>query len=325
MMPSTRCYHLTLVCLLVAASPILASSEGKNETEHFASKITRNSKSLRAQMRLTESKEKARHPKRDFNTRNLSDLAVRMTGDSSFARRLKEQEEDEDEEKNLQRKKFQSQSTSSAVTSSILFGGMGLVGLIALHLHGSTTLVQEIVSGWASALAFAWLPTLFLRSSWFEILSLASLLLRPSIRNYARHELLPAMWLSLRKMVLGESWRWVWTVVLAPFPKQLFVPGKAEYSDFPPWLQRGLEHCNGVIDKFTQSLIRKSVQQSIHGTIGIFYESVANSMLEISILYDEASSADAVELHLEAISELGHDPASDTRADVIDIVAFKGG
>jgi hypothetical protein len=250
-------------------------------------------------MRQTESKEKARHQKRDFNTRNLSDLAVRMSGDSSFACRLKQQEEDE--ERNLQGKKFQSQSASSSVMSSILFGGMGLVGLISLYLHGSTTLVQEIVSGWASAVAFAWLPTLFLRSSWFETLSLASLLLRPSVRNYVRRELLPAMWLSLRKMVLGEAWRRVWKVVLAPLPKQLFVPAKAEYSGFPPWLQRGLEQCNGVIDKFTQGLIRKSVQQSTHLIIGIFYESVATSMLEISILYEEASSPDAAEVHLEAI------------------------
>jgi hypothetical protein len=149
----------------------------------------------------------------------------------------------------------------------------------------------------ASALAIAWLPTLFLRAGWFDIVSLVTLFLRPSIREYVLQEVLPTMWLTVQKMVLAELWRKIWTVVLAPLPKPLFVPdytaaatkeGGEDYVSLPPWMRRGLVQWNEMTDKFTQSLIRKSIEKNVYGTVEVVFDSVSNSMLEVSILYEES-------------------------------------
>jgi hypothetical protein len=52
----------------------------------------------------------------------------------------------------------------------------------------------------------------------------------------------------------------------------------------------------------TQSLIRKSVEKSVHGTVDVFFESVTNSMLEVSILYEESSMTDESSSALEEVT-----------------------
>jgi hypothetical protein len=230
-----------------------------------------------------------------------------LSGDSSFARRL--QEEEQNIKQAAETTRIKNASARPQAASPIVRGGMALLALGSLCLHGyygngNTKMIQDILSGSASALAIAWLPTLVLRGGWMEMASLATLFVRPTVRHYLLTEFVPSVGLTLRKMVLGEVWRRIWTVLLAPLPKHLFVPSPSE-DDLDLWwvpgpvfqrMQRGLHHMHEVVDKSTQGLIRKSVEQSVYGSLGLVYESVANSLLEVSILYydDSASASSSV-------------------------------
>jgi hypothetical protein len=238
---------------------------------------------------------------------SLSEQAIQLSGDSSFARRL--QEEEQNIKQAAETTRIKNASARPQAASPIVRGGMALLALGSLCLHGyygngNTKMIQDILSGSASALAIAWLPTLVLRGGWMEMASLATLFVRPTVRHYLLTEFVPSVGLTLRKMVLGEVWRRIWTVLLAPLPKHLFVPSPSE-DDLDLWwvpgpvfqrMQRGLHHMHEVVDKSTQGLIRKSVEQSVYGSLGLVYESVANSLLEVSILYydDSASASSSV-------------------------------
>jgi len=257
-------------------------------------------------------------------SKSLSEKAFEIAGDSSFTRRLQVQEESEARQiKGKQR----TSDSGSAKTSPFLRGGMVLLAIGSLVWNGSLNTFKDMLLSSASALAIAWLPALLLQSSWIEIGSIIALVLRPPVRLFLQAEVFPTMRVTVQKMVLTEVWRRIWTAVLAPLPKPLFVPdAKQEYARLPSWIRQKLGQWNEMTDRFTQGLLRRSIQQNIHGSIDTFFESVTNSILEISIIYDESKtdgSSTAEDLDLKVSSQVvlaeGEDYRSGSDEDLYDV------
>jgi hypothetical protein len=202
-------------------------------------------------------------------------------------------EEEERQQRLMERESQQSKSTPIHKMSPILYGGLIAVSLFSIRLGGSSHIFQEMIQKSIHILAIAWMPSLILHASWIEALSFVVLLAQPSVRSFLIKEYLPETWSTLRKMMIAEVWRRFWAAILTPLPKPFFTPQKYHLLPMPRWFQKGWLRVGEVIDKYTQSLFRKSVEQSFYDSIGIVYESMANSMLEISILYEEASTNDS--------------------------------
>jgi len=256
---------------------------------------------------------------------SLSDKAFEISGNTTFACRLKEQEEEErrkQNEPNEAKEKPQHQEPANA--SRVFYGGMlilfalsssvlnetsaAFVASMARNIATSITnplkmsfgsvckllcrkltmSAHEIISASASALAIAWLPTLLMGAGWQELASLVLLFLRPSVRNFMQLEALPVMWSTLQTVLLKEVWRNIYKVLLSPLPKNFLLP-PSTYQDVSlhPWLGRGLEKWNEMIDKYSQTLIRQSIQKNVRGSIEVFYEYATSSMAEVSILYED--------------------------------------
>lgn len=230
--------------------------------------------------------------------------SVKLLGDDEFTRRLKQEEERK--RSPGQMGDFPTKSGSKTKASPLLHVGMFVLAMTSIYFNGSFSVMSEIISGSASALAIAWLPTLILKAGWIEIVSVTTLLFRPSVRFYIQNEFWPTMLLNVQRMVWADLWRKIWVTVLAPLPKPLFVPDpikEADYAHLSPWMRQGFKWWNDMTDKFTQSVIRKAVEKNIHGTVGVFFESVSNSMLEVGILYDESMTGESsVEQEVEVES-----------------------
>jgi hypothetical protein len=219
----------------------------------------------------------------NLNSSSLSEEALRLTDDTSFSRQLKRQEDEDDRKQRLKEKE------TRASPSRILYAGIAVLTLFSFRLGGSKAIFQELLPRSANVLAVAWLPVVLLHATWIELLSFATLLVQPSIRNFLVKEFVPETWSTLRKLILGELSRKVWSAVMKSLPKPLFTPGKEYLTSTPEWFQQGWGQASEIIDKFVTGLVRKSVQQSVHDSLGIFYESMTNSMLEMTILYEETS------------------------------------
>lgn len=239
------------------------------------------------------------------NNVKTSETAVRLSGDTSFARELKKQEKEEEEE---ERRQLQQQQKSKRYFSPPLYASFVVLSLASVLQNGSISMIlKDIIPKSISILTVAWLPVLFLNASWIEFISFATLFAQPTIRSFLITEFLPDIWSTLKKMALGEVWKRLWTSILAPLPKPLFTPILKDYyklgdndstattatklpSTLPSWFQKGWERINEAIEKFTQGLIRKSVEKSVHNSLGVVYEGLTNSILEVSIMYQEESS-----------------------------------
>lgn len=217
----------------------------------------------------------------NFGSSTLAAEAFRLTGDTPFSRQLKQQEDEGIRQQSLKR---------WAIPSSIAYAGIVVVSFVSFHAGGTTkSFFQDIVPQSANILAVAWLPVVLLNASWIEVFSFATLLIQPTVRRFLVQDYLPETWSTLRKLIIGEVWRRVWSAVLKQMPKPLFTPGKDHFVSTPEWFQQEWRQFCDIIDKRVTGLIRKSVKQNFHDSVGIFYESMANSMMEITLLYEESS------------------------------------
>lgn len=246
------------------------------------------------------------------NNVKSSETALRLSGDTSFARELKKQEEEEERRQLQQQRQDQQQQQKRIRKRSFsppLYASFVVLSLASVLQNGSVSMIlKDIIPKSISILTVAWLPVLFLNASWIEFISFATLFAQPTIRSFLITEFLPDIWSTLKKMALGELWKRLWASILAPLPKPLFTPILKDYyklgdngdpaartatklpSTLPSWFQRGWERINEAIEKFTQGLIRKSVEKSVHNSLGVLYEGLTNSILEVSIMYQEESS-----------------------------------
>ena len=193
----------------------------------------------------------------------------------------------------------ESQQSSSSSSSSpklnlkyhpSIYGGVLAIFCASIITQGSIKLLEETLIGVTSTLAIAWLPALILGGGWIEILSMATMFARPTIRAYVRKEIWPIIEKTFHKIIIAETWKYLWMIVLSPLPKPLFVPrdtGYLYHALLPNWVTRIMDTCNRYVDKFAQSMIKKVTQQSVEETFGIMYSSiVGDSIIELSIVYD---------------------------------------
>lgn len=198
--------------------------------------------------------------------------------------------QEEDQQEHVPERKERNQN--QLLLSPSLFTSIAVLSIASIGDAKSLfKIIKDIIPKSFHILAIAWLPVLVLNASWIEYLSFATLLVQPSIRSFLIQEVLPDMWKSMKKLALTEAWRRLWASIMAPLPKPLFTPIAKDYN-LPKSLQTIWGRVNEVVDKFTQSLVRKSVEESVYESIGMLYESMSNSMLEISIMYEDSSSKD---------------------------------
>lgn len=203
------------------------------------------------------------------------------------------------EEKNDFPQKVQAAAKPQLLPTHFLNGGIVLLALSSFvftnHSAGFKPL-RELLSGSVSALALVWLPTLVLRGGWLECFGLVSLLTQPPVRSFVQKELIPRALATVKKIFWTEIWRRTWTIVLAPLPKPLFVPSNedllARIVWLPEWTRNGFQLFQSKVDTFVLSTMKASIQKSFFETMGIFYDSMTNSMLEISIIYSESTSSE---------------------------------
>eukprot|EP00980_Cylindrotheca_fusiformis_P012547 scaffold3079_cov119-Cylindrotheca_fusiformis.AAC.23 len=277
----------TLFCLTYIPIPKVTgnqSSEECREDSNPKSTVSYSMLPLRRQLRPpTKGSTAAIRSVKRLNSSSISEDAFRLTGDTAFSRQLKQIEDDN-------RRKLRLLETGDEVSPPFsIYAGVTVLVLASFRFGGLSLILQEIVPKSANILVIAWLPVALLNASWIETLSFVTLLLQPSVRSFLVQEYWPETWTTIQKIILGELWRKLWLSVLKPLPKPLFAPSKGYFSSTPEWFQQGWVKVSEMIDKFVTGLVRKFVEQNVHDSFGILYESMANSILEISILYEETS------------------------------------
>lgn len=167
------------------------------------------------------------------------------------------------------------------------------IGSFVSTNHGFKAL-KELAVGSMSALALVWVPTLLINGGWLEFLSAVSFLTHPTSRRFVIQKLIPKIMGTLKKLFLTEMWRRVWSIVLAPLPKPLLVPSDGDILRIhwlPDYAKEGILYFRDKVDAFVLSTFKGSVQKSIYSSLGIFYDSVSSTVMEVS-LYEEAMEDD---------------------------------
>jgi hypothetical protein len=222
----------------------------------------------------------------------LSSRALEISGDSAFARQLQA----EAEKQTTTDQPIPSSTLLVLEHHPLVYGGILAVIGASLVSKGSWAMLRETLISVASTLAIAWIPAWILRAGWVEVLSIGTLFLRPTMRYFIQTEVWPIMSSTIRKVVFAEAWRRLWLLLLSPLPKPLLVPrSKDYYRLLPKWMQRGMETLNKYVDKFSQRLILKVAEGSVHEMFGGVFSSVTDSILEMSFVYEESSSDTEVE------------------------------
>lgn len=203
---------------------------------------------------------------------SLPDKAFQITGDTPFSKML------EEEEMKIEQRRIALQQRSEA-SSSFQYGFFVPV-FLSLATDGYTTFFQDGIKKSVNILTVAWLPVLFFSATWIEILSIAVLLLQPSIWTFLVNDLVMDVWTILKKLLLSELWRHFWRHATKFVPMPILSP-PAEYLELTPnWFQLGWHHATKVVDKFVQGLFRKSVERWIQESLGITVKSISESYLE---------------------------------------------
>mmetsp|Transcript_48706 Transcript_48706/g.137031 ORF Transcript_48706/g.137031 Transcript_48706/m.137031 type:complete len:341 (-) Transcript_48706:29-1051(-) len=226
----------------------------------------------------------------------LSEKAKKLNDgqDSSFIKLL---EREEQVQAARARKPNPSASGRSRIESSpILHGSLALLVMTSFVFttHGFKAL-KELAMSSLSALALVWVPTFIVHGGWAELFGVATLLTQPNVRRFMVKEFFPKALSTLKKLFLTEIWRRVWALVLAPLPKPLLVPSEVDIMRIrwlPDWMKEGFLFFRDKVDNFALSTFKSSVQKSVHGTMGIFYDSFSSSVLEVSMLYEESVDAE---------------------------------
>jgi hypothetical protein len=190
-------------------------------------------------------------------------------------------------------------------TNPLLHSGLAALALASIvsSNHGVKAL-KELAVGVLSALALVWVPTLLVSGSWTQFLGGAVFLTHPTSRHFLLRKLIPKIFTTLKKLLLSELWRAVWAVVLAPLPRPLLVPSAQDILRIqwlPDYMKEGFVYFRDKVDSFVLSTFKGYVQKSVHGTVGIFYDSVSSTVMEVS-LYEE-SVGDSNDL----VEDLGQD------------------
>ncbi|KAG7371230.1 hypothetical protein IV203_019800 [Nitzschia inconspicua] len=153
---------------------------------------------------------------------------------------------------------------------------------------------NSLTTSLLSSMLIVWLPTLAAQGAWLELLLMGmSLASNSKLRFYTQYELWPAAWSTLKKILLGEVWKHVWEFVLHPFPANVLVPTRKEWSssskggndDNALPIDEGAVRSNFMkslsssmanlwhrmhvrIDKMTSSLLKKTVEKTVETSVG---------------------------------------------------------
>jgi hypothetical protein len=171
--------------------------------------------------------------------------------------------------------------------------------------------LKELATGALSSLALVWVPTLLVHGGWVEFGGIITLVTLPHTRRFIHKECVPKALATLKRLFLSEVWRRIWVIVLAPLPKQLLVPSDHDIMRIhwlPEWFKESFLYFRDKVDNFVLSTFKGSVQKSVYGTMGVFYDSVAGSTLEISMLYEDSVAT-------EEAATSGNDDNNDNDSD----------
>ena len=244
----------------------------------------------------------------ECNSMYLSDRAVSLfqgnPDASSFVERLRIQEEEEEEKRHIEIALQSSQRHHSGENGFVqltTFGGAAVLAGVSLHMHGSPDILQTTLQDSVAALLLAWIPSLLLCGGsmggmigWEVVVPFVGLWLQPSTRYFLRSTFIPSLFNTWMKMFWSEVWRRAWAVLMAPLPKLLLVPDiswkrtgslywKARSSHLPKFVRKGLQFVYEMVDKWTQSLMRKTIQKSVQASIGVFYDNVVEWTLVMDV------------------------------------------
>ena len=184
-------------------------------------------------------------------------------------------------------------------------------------MHGSPEMLQKTLHESVAALLLAWIPSLLFYGSsalgvgvgggWEILVPVVGLFVQPSTRYYLLTTFIPSVLQTWKKMLWSEIWRRAWLILVAPFPKLLFVPDispkrqgslywKERARHLPKSVRKGLQSVCEIVDKWTQSLMKKTIQKSVETSIGVVYDNVADFtfMMDVNMLGDDDSNDEVV-------------------------------
>ena len=240
---------------------------------------------------------------------------------SSFLDHLKQQQEEAEYHEKASLKKSSkdliskrmlgrtnSKNTEAASNGWMLAGTAAIVGS-SLYFSGSEKLLLDMVQGSVAALTLAWLPHIVFSGTfgWVELASFASLLVQPSVRMYLTTNFLPHLKVTLQKIALSAAWKYIWDHIM-PLPQSQWLVPRQVATGVPEWLQQPLESVNRMVDRFTRGLIRRTIQQSVHGTMGMVYDSMATSIADSMFsTYGRTEAAPVVDIFFDYATDRGEE------------------
>jgi len=187
-------------------------------------------------------------------------------------------------------------TTNIPEISPLLNSGLALMALSSfVFTKQGMKALKELATGALSALALVWVPTLLVHGGWVELAGAITLVTLPNTRRFIHRECVPKAFGTLKRLFLSEVWRRIWVIVLAPLPKPLLVPSDHDIMRIhwlPEWLKQGFLYFRDKVDNFVLSTFKGSVQKSVYGTMGVVYDSVASSSLEISMIYEDSATTE---------------------------------
>jgi hypothetical protein len=242
----------------------------------------------------------------------FSKMAKAMNVDASFLDAVAEEESRAVKTIPTNTNNRRSRASLLPRSNPLLNSGLAALALVSFAAsdHGLKAF-KELAVGAVSALALVWVPTLLVSGGWTEFLTGAIFVTHPTSRRFLVRKLIPKTFSTLKKLFLTELWRTVWSILLAPLPKPLLAPSDRNVlrlQGLPDYVKEGLLYFRDKVDSFVLSIFKGSVQKSVHGTLGIFFDSVSSTIMEVS-LYEESidGSNDLMEKPDEEEGDLSDD------------------
>ncbi len=201
-------------------------------------------------------------------------------------------------------------SLSLPLANPLLSSGLAALVIVStLSTNNGLSALKELAIGGVSALALVWVPTLLTHGGWTEFLSGALFLMHPTSRRFVTQTLIPKTFSTLKKLVLSELWKTLWAMVLAPLPRPLLVPSDhaiLQMQWLPDYLKERFLYFRDKVDSFVLSPVKGYVQKSVHGSMGIFYDSMSSTVMEVS-LYEESVAVGSNDVYEEGDGDLSDD------------------
>ena len=144
-------------------------------------------------------------------------------------------------------------------------------------------LPTEILPSVSCALLIAWVPTLLLQGSWWELsFIIVSFTSSQELRRYTQSQIFPTMYSTIQKLIWSEFWKHIWDYLLRPFPGNIFIPPPTGYN-FDQQQSIGNENSflkmrsyliqvwtkrvNVRIDKWTTSSLKSLLQKNFQSSV----------------------------------------------------------